>query len=264
MSPGFSAANAIFLTQLARSTLQEAWKACGEEDELHLEVQGIYSVLFHLQCETEKANTSILDRSDELIAIATGCQKVLNIVETVLKKYNALSAAERSKKKLWRRIRFGNGQTADLDELRGKLAYYASTIKLLLNIGITDTAVQVEKETDDASKNLRKMKIAVDKISARLISRYREEENSGLTSYEDDDRVVWKRLRRELIEDGLSNSTVHKHKADIESNITELGDRGLLDKDDASENNDELHHPKATDEVPARDNEPSRSEWSII
>ena len=55
-------------------------------------------------------------------------------------------------------------------------------------------------------------------------------EGSVLTTYADDDKVVWKEFRKELIGEGFSSVIMRKHKRLIKAYIKELGDRGLLDE----------------------------------
>ena len=64
------------------------------------------------------------DYLGELTVIVHGCRKVLRVLDKILLKYNALSEQERSSRKLWQKIRFGNGEMADLADMRAKLVYY--------------------------------------------------------------------------------------------------------------------------------------------
>ena len=56
-----------------------------------------------------------------------------------------------------------------------------------------------------------------------------------MTAYADDDRAIWKELRRELVTEGFSSSTIHKYKGLIKAYIKELAERGLLDEGDPYE-----------------------------
>lgn len=84
--------------------------------------------------ETVMENISVLDRNDQLVLPVGRARKILNVWEKLLKMPNALSSQQESRKELRRRIRFGNGRTADLHGLREKLVYDIATIMLLLNI----------------------------------------------------------------------------------------------------------------------------------
>lgn len=113
MSFGYSIGDVITVTQLAWKTVQNARKACGEYDELTREVLSLHIVLRRLEQEAEKPENPINDvksgdtYKEELGDVFDGCKRVLNILDQVLTKYNALSERERSGRKLWQQIRFG-------------------------------------------------------------------------------------------------------------------------------------------------------------
>ena len=92
---------------------------------------------------------------------------------------------------------------------------------------------------NNAGGDLKEIKVAVNSITAHLMSKSTRHEGSILTAYADDDRAVWKEFRRELLEDGFSSSVIRKHKGLIKAYIEELGSRGLLDEDDPNEEEEE-------------------------
>ena len=245
MSFGYSISDAVLLTQLAWKTVQNARKACGEHDELTREVLSLQVVLRRLEQEVEKPGNPIHEKKSgetykqELKVIVDGCRKVLSVLDQVLTKYNALSEQERSGRKLWQKIRFGNGTMGDLAEQRGKLTYYTSALSLFLNMVSMGTMGRVERQMTDAGGELKEIKVAVHGITAHLMSRSNRHEGSILTAYADDDRAVWKEFRRELVEDGFSSSVIRKHKRLIKAYIEELGSRGLLDEEDPNDNAEE-------------------------
>lgn len=236
MSFGYSVGDAVLLSQLAWKTVQNARKACGEHDELTREALSLHVVLRRLEQDAEKPGSPINRPNDtykeELDVVFDGCKKVLNVLDQVLTKYNALSDQERSGRKLLARIRFGNGKMADMVEMRGKLAYHSSAMSLFLNMVSMGSMGRVEQRMNDAGGDLKEIKVAVNGITAHLMSTSIRHEGSVLTAYADDDRAVWKEFRRELLEDGFSSSTIQKHKAVIKAYIEELGSRGLFDEGD--------------------------------
>lgn len=238
MSFGYGIGDAILLTQLAWKTVQKARKACGEHDELTREVLCLHVVLRRLEQEAEKPGSPINDEEsggtfkEELTVIVDGCKKVLNALDQGLTKYNALSEQGRSGRKLWQKIEFGNGKMEGLGGLRGKLTYYTSAMSLFLNMVSTGTMGRVERQMNDAGGVLKEIKVAVNGITAHLMSRSNCSDGSIHTAYTDDDGAVWKELRRELRQDGFSSSVIRKHKGLIKAYIEELGSRGLLDEED--------------------------------
>lgn len=232
MSFGYSISDVISLTQIAWTVVQNSRKACGEHDELTHEVSSLHVVLKRLQREVAKPENPVNKPGDsyweELEFIARGCHRVLKILDQILKKYNALSEVERSGRKLWQKIKFGNGQMADLADYRSKVVYYTSAMSLWLNMVSIGTMGSVEKQMNDAGGDLKEIKEAVNGIAAHLMAKDRSE-GSVLTAYPDDDKAIWKELRRELIGEGFSSSIIGKHKHLIKAYIEELGTRGLLD-----------------------------------
>ena len=234
MSFGYSAGDAILLTQVAWKTVQNTRKACGEHDELTKEVLSLHIVLRRLEQEYSNAE-SPLNRSndtykEELQVIGRGCERVLRVLNTILEKYNRLSEEERSWRKLWQKIKFGNGQVADLQDLRSKMITYTSAMSLFLNMVSLGSVGRIEQQMSDAGGELQEIKLAIHGIAAHLISKGNNE-GSVLTSYTNDDKSVWKEFRRELRREGFASSDLKKNKTLIVAYIKELGDRGLFDDD---------------------------------
>jgi hypothetical protein len=55
-------------------------------------------------------------------------------MDSILTKYNALAEDKRSGRKLWQKIRFGNGELQDLSEIRLKLSTHTSAILMMVNL----------------------------------------------------------------------------------------------------------------------------------
>ena len=232
MAFGWSGSDIALLVHLAFKSVNNARKACGEYDELTQEVSALQVVLRRLQKETSGSN-SILNRpgdtfKEELTSIAIGCHHVLDRLDKILEKYNELSENERTVKKLWQKVRFGNGQIVDIRDLRGKVVYYTSALGLFLNMAAMGSVGRVEKLMDDAGGQLRDIRLAVNGITAHLMSSSTRE-SSILTAYTEDDRAVWREFRRELIKDGFSSPVIKQHKEAIKAYVKELGSRGVLD-----------------------------------
>ena len=81
---------------------------------------------------------------------------------------------------------------------------------------------------------LRDIQMAIHSITTKSMSTDKHE-GSAFTDYSDDDKSVWRTLRRELRQDGCSSSVVDKHKRLILDYIKELANRGLLDEKDLCE-----------------------------
>ncbi|KAI4226721.1 MAG: hypothetical protein LQ349_006833 [Xanthoria aureola] len=231
MSFGWSVSDIASLVQLAYKTSQGARAACGQYDDLTRETSSLHVVLNRLKVEAAKPGNPInKDKAHgkELAVIADGCKDILTQLDKVLVKYNALSEQERSVRRLWKKIRFGNGVVADVAALRSKITYYASSLTLFLNMISLGTIGTIEEKMDKAGGDLQDIKIAVNHITAHLMATAGEE-GSVLTAHTNDDRGAWRELRRRLLKDGFQDSLVRKHMDIIMAYVKELGDRGMYD-----------------------------------
>lgn len=132
MSFGYSIGDALSLLNLAFQTLQNTRRACGEHDDLTREVSSLHRVLYRLHLELSNPH-SVLNRADddrhaELNELGESCERILRLMNSIVTKYNALSDDKKSGKKLWQKIRFGNGEMKDLSEIRLKLASHTSAL----------------------------------------------------------------------------------------------------------------------------------------
>ena len=148
MSFGYSISDVISLTQIAWNVVQNSRKACGEHDELTREVSSLHVVLRRLEHEAAKTESPVNKPGhsyrEELEFIASGCHRVLKVLGQILEKCNALSEVDKSGRKLWQKIKFGNGQMADLADYRSKVVYYTSAMSLWLNMISIGTMGSVE------------------------------------------------------------------------------------------------------------------------
>ena len=174
MSFGFSIGDAIVLTQLAARAVQNSRKACGAHDELTHDLTSLQIVLGRLKDEAAKSESPINQSDDscqeELKSLVVGSEKILKILENILHRYNSLSQEERSSRKLWQRIRFGNGEMQNLAELRARLTYYTSALSLFLNMVSVGSMGRVEKRMKEAGGDLREIRLAVNGITAQLLA----------------------------------------------------------------------------------------------
>ncbi|KAL6722275.1 hypothetical protein ACLMJK_001382 [Lecanora helva] len=234
MSFGFSIPDVFALGKLAWDTIQKSRSACGEHDELTREVSALHVALKRMQQELDKPESPINKPGEtcrgELQVTVADCGQVLQVLDKILTKYNALSEQERSGRKLWQKVRFSNGEMGDLANLRGKLVLYTSTMSFYLNMVSVGTVGRVEQQMHNAGGVLKDLQLAVNSIAAQFSAKSAHEGSiSVFTNYADDDKGFWRELRRELVHDGFSSSTIRHHKHTIVKYIQELGNRGLLD-----------------------------------
>ena len=233
MSFGYSIGDIVSLVQLAWKTVQNSRKACGEHDEFTREASSLHVVIQSLEKESSKPDSPINHPEDtykeELWRIVGGCSKVLTGVNRGLEKYNTLSQKETSAKKLLQEVVFGNGEMPDMRHLREQMTYYNTCLSLFLNMISIGSIGRVDRQMKKAGGEIEEILIAVNGIRARARLSLISNRDSILTTYEDDDKAVWKEFRKELYQEGFSSAIIEKHKTLIKAYIRELADRGLLD-----------------------------------
>lgn len=173
-------------------------------------------------------NSPVYTSREELEGIVRDCASVLDILDKILEKYVALSEEERGTRKLWKAVKFGNGEMADLGDLRSKVTFYTSAITLYLNLVSMGATGRIERYMTESGGIIRDIQRAVNTISAYMMPSGTHE-GSVLTSYSDDDQAVWRSCRRDLIAEGFRSSAIHKHKTLIQAYVRELGSRGAWD-----------------------------------
>ncbi|KAI4184646.1 MAG: hypothetical protein LQ346_006065 [Caloplaca aetnensis] len=232
MSFGCSIGDIVLLSNLAWKTIQNTRNACGEHHELTSELLTFHTVLRRLELEVSKPESPLNSPGDsskeDVERIVSGCRKPLSLLNKVVEKYNLLSQEEKSLKKLWLQVRFGNGEVANTRDIRGKISSHTSALTLYLNLMATGSVGRVEKQMEDAGSDLREVKKAVNNLTARLVIGPHSE-GSVLTTRTNDDKAVWKEFRRSLLKEGFDSSLLKKHKSLIEAYLRELGERGVLD-----------------------------------
>jgi hypothetical protein len=255
MSFGYSIGDGILLVQLAWKTLQGARQACGEHDELTREVASLHRVLRRLQKELSNPD-SLLNRADddrrqELNEHGRGCVQILNVMNSIVTKYNELPESGRSAKRIWQKVKFGNGEMKKLSEIRLKLSAHTSAIIMSLNLCSLGSQGRVEKQLNDVGGDLQGIRGKVDWIAANMTARTGD--GTVWTSYENDDRSFWRQLRRELVKEGYHSSVLHKHKGLLKDYVEELGRRGVFDQisseeDEEPEENEESEEYEESEE----------------
>ncbi|KAH8775087.1 hypothetical protein BGZ57DRAFT_854681 [Hyaloscypha finlandica] len=104
-------------------------------------------------------------RKEDLSIPIEGRSKVLSILDNILEKYNASSEDKRARKRLWTKIKFGNGEMQDLRELRVKISTYTSAITLQLNLIPMSSQGRVKREISNALPEIRE---SLNWIAAKL------------------------------------------------------------------------------------------------
>ncbi|KAH8812077.1 hypothetical protein F5884DRAFT_784305 [Xylogone sp. PMI_703] len=229
----FGASDIIIVITFARTLYRSCRDAGGEYDEISREVRGLHTVLRHLKYEIEAPESPLnRDRSKwtrQLAPIIADCDHTLRQLDQLIQKYGRLAHSDRSPtspRVLWEKVRFGSNEMDQLGAIRVKLISHKTSLTLLLDTiqlrQCGDMSNVLESHGDQLDVILDK----VDNIAARMGQRSR----STFTTYEDDDKEVWKQFRRELIAEGFSSDVLQQHKDVLRAYIREIDQEGLLDE----------------------------------
>jgi hypothetical protein len=228
MSFGYSVGDSTLLSHLAWKAVQEAKRAYGEHDPLTREVITLHKVLEALDTQhadpSSAFNTADDARKQDLVEIYSGTRETLEILNSICIKYNAANAlaeGNRQPKKLWKKIKFGNGEMVDMEDIRLKLSTYTSAISLFLNLISLDSQGRVESLRNSQLAELGEIRKPIELHMAKM--------NAQAPGSSVDDKSFWKELRRELVREGYTSSALNKNKQVIQEYLKELGQRGVFD-----------------------------------
>ncbi|CZR65719.1 uncharacterized protein PAC_15619 [Phialocephala subalpina] len=226
----------IVILQLAWNTLQGAKQACGEHGELTREVESLHKALSRVQREMAKSPLGPVndERRKELDEQLSGCEKILRVIDSVLQKYNALGDDKKKGKRLWQKIKFGNGEMRDLSEIRLKLSVHTTAIMMSLKLYTLGSLGRVETELQNQGGDLRGIRASIDWIMANMTtSRRAADEGSVWTAYENDNKEFWRELRRHLHKEGFSKSNLQEKQDLVMAYVEELGNRRVFDEEES-------------------------------
>jgi hypothetical protein len=226
------------LAGAAHATLLNARKACGDGDALTLSISSLHHVLSRLSADveaSEKQGGSRAREGDnrwrELATLARDCARLLKVLNQVLEKYNSLSEEKRKTTKLWRRVKFSNGEMLDLDKIQGEMGTYTQAISLFLELVEMGAVGTVEGYMDVHGAELREIKHTLHWVIAKMLTleygkgaRALRHMKAGI-----DEMSVWEAVREELMGEGWATKVLDKHHKVIMRYVSELGERGVLD-----------------------------------
>ncbi|KAM3069530.1 hypothetical protein ACMFMG_005635 [Clarireedia jacksonii] len=234
MSFGASPSDIIIVVTFCRDLYRKCRAAGGEYDEISREVRGLHTVLKHLKCEVEASDSPLnKDRSiwgKQLAPIIGDCDFTLRQLDELLLKYGRLASdagmGSTGGRMLWDRMRFGSNEMDQLGGIRVKLISHKTSLTLFLD------TIQLH-ENGKMSKNLNlqgeQLDIILDKVD-NIAAKMAQSAGSLMTSYEDDDKEVWKQFRRELVAEGFSSDVLQQHKDVLRAYIRKMEQDGLLDE----------------------------------
>ena len=112
-----------------------------------------------------------------------------------------------------------------MNDLRSKLTQHVATISAYLDTVGVGALGRIERDVHCLPEQIRR---TIDDLAADIRAGLRE--SSVMTTYEDDEKHVWRQFRRELISDGIRSSAIHEYKPIIRRYLRELAEKGGLEE----------------------------------
>ena len=234
MSFGFSIGDIITVTQLTTRTYN-GWKnACGEYSDITSNLAVLQTLLIRIEAEAQAPNSLIAYNAEDFGGWKTlykSCHTLIVELEEVLNKYKSLGT---NRRKNWDRIRLGN---RNLDGLSKRLV--GKTASLSAYISVLGISSQGRVENEVFPELLQK----IDHIAAQM-RKGNSSIGTVLTTYDNDNKAVWREFRRELINTGIRSREIHKYSAALKTYLSRLQRDGLLEEEIPLERDkDRLVHP---------------------
>ncbi|KAK3686681.1 hypothetical protein LTR37_019561 [Vermiconidia calcicola] len=222
MSFGFSPSDIVTLISLT-SKAYRGWKhACGEYSEITSSLDSLLIILQRIETEASKPGSALrrtTQDSQDLGDVLANCEPTVRELHSIVVRYKSLGS---SRQKNWHRLQLG---FKNLGDLNSKLTQHVTLFSAYLDTVGLGTLGRIERDLNALPQQILN---AVDGLAAEIRAGRRE--GSVMTTYEDDEKDVWRQFRRELIGDGMHSSMIHKYKPRIRRYLRELAENGDLEE----------------------------------
>jgi hypothetical protein len=211
------------LFQLSWKVSDNCRQACGEKEPLTREVASVHAVVVQLQREAERPNSSLHWQDDvsrdEFEDTIYDCRKALKIINQVLNQYAFSRQKGGAKKGLFKfYCRFPNGEEFYMSELLAELSGYKTDLQRNLRQLTPSSRGSVDWPL---AKKYPGMQQKLDKMMADISSSH--DGSSRSSSYSDDEKTVWKQVKKGLVRAGWSQKVIKKHRKAIKTYVKMLG-----------------------------------------
>ena len=197
MSFGFGVGDFIAVGNLAWNIYRSCKGMSQEYLEVSREALVVHTLIKELQDEADDPQSILnrrgIPRKQELLRLIQNLQQVLEELESIVKKYQALGRIE---KRILNSLRMSR---EDLDELRSKMTFHVTAINAFTASLSRSTEAQIETVLIEFVKDCREGRVPPNMMSV-------DEANNA---------SGWKALERELTEGGISGEDVSAHKTAI-------------------------------------------------
>jgi hypothetical protein len=224
MSFSFSPSDILAVVNLA-SKAYNAWKsACGEYADITGLLDTLHILLGRVEREARMPGSVLVRREQdrkELRDVLANCSGTVRELSRIVERYKSLGLSK-SRERNWDRLRFG---IKNLEGLRGKLTAHIAAISGYIDAVGLGSLTRIERELGDLPDRIQS---TIDALAAEIRAGRRE--GSIMTTYEDDEKDVWRQFPRELIGEGLRSSLIHRYKPKIRDYLRSLAESGLLEE----------------------------------
>ncbi|KAF1965043.1 hypothetical protein BU23DRAFT_370821, partial [Bimuria novae-zelandiae CBS 107.79] len=211
MSFGFSIGDIIKLVELTTNTYN-GWKsACGMHASITEDLAALRSLLSRIEAEVQTPNSLFSKNADDLQhweSLSKGCFDVVRELASILKKHKSLS---KSRAKNWDRIRLGS---KNLEALNTRL------LKKIESISAFATVLGISSQGRLENTMFPELMRKVDTIAAKM--RKGNGSICTLTTYENDDKGVWREFRREMVREDVKSRDIHRYKDALKTYLLRL------------------------------------------
>ena len=221
MSFGFSVSDVATLITLTNRA-HKGWRdACGTYTDITGSLRSLEVVLkrvrtiFDLDEEHDSASLSaasqkrLASQRSDLSCIIEDCNGVVTELKSIVQRHKSL-APNTDQKTNWDRISLG---TRNLTDLRVRLNQHVTVISAFMTAVELETMYLLRQELRDMPAVIARSQTPVspktvdtswlDSDSVR---------DSIMTNYEGDDKLVWRRLRAELVNEGIKSDDIQAHQ----------------------------------------------------
>lgn len=219
MSFGFSPSDILNLLNLT-TRAYEGWKdACGQHTDITASLHALTGHLSRGKKYFDKANISSFDTKEDLEQwklLLASCTRVVSALNNIITKYEPV----KSRRSNWHRLRLGWKNLGDLER---KLNQRTTDIAAFFSITAAGALGRIEPQLEELVGNVPEIKATIQKLA-----QYSVRDASVMTHREGDDTHVWRRLRRTLLNKGVTSDTVSEYEAQVSAYLESLAREGIL------------------------------------
>ncbi len=221
MSFGVSITDIISLSQLTSQTYN-GWKnACGDYADVTGDLASLNTIITRVESEAQNPASLLTANAGDLEGwktLSKDCTSVVTDLSNVLKKYKSLGT---SRSRNWDRIRI---RTMNIESLRQRLVAKTAALSAFLAVLGISSVARIENKIFPELVN------RIDELAAQVRAG-RASVRSSLTTYEDDEKEVWREFRRDLIRSNIRSRVIARYSVALKAYIRHLQRDGQLDEE---------------------------------